>query len=57
MSAVDTAGLALNPRETRTLEVALRGIDLAREVRVRIGAAGFRLRFGAEEGGAAGSGS
>ena len=57
VSAVATAGLAISPQETHTLEVPLREIDLAQEVRVRVGAAGFRLRFGAEEGGAADSGS
>ncbi|MDQ5851351.1 MAG: hypothetical protein M3380_04625, partial [Chloroflexota bacterium] len=46
------AGLAIKPLEARTLELPLREIDLAEDVIVRVGAAGFRLRFGVQEGGA-----
>ena len=51
VTMVGRAGVAINPREARTLEAPLQGIDPAHEVSVRVGAASFRLRL--EEGGAA----
>ena len=57
VAAVGPAGIAIRPLEVRTLEVPLRGIDLARETSVRVGSTGFRLRWDVEEEGGAARGS
>ena len=53
VTALGPAGIAITPLEARTLEVPLRGIDLAQAVSVRIGTTGFQLRWVVDEGGAA----
>jgi hypothetical protein len=45
MAALGMAGMAIQPREVRTLELPLRGLDWGRDIRLRVGAVHYRLRF------------
>lgn len=45
VTALGAEGITVKPREVRTLTLPLHGIDLTQAFSVRVGAAGFRLRF------------
>ena len=45
VAALGTAGVAIKPREVRTLTLPLRGIDVRQPLTVAVGAARYRLQF------------